>query len=322
MDKKIILCDIDGTLANLEHRLHFISGARKDYTAFFNAMKYDVPINDVIDVVSALSARYLIIFVSGRPDSHRSMTEQWLKKHVPFISADSAYVEVYMRKAGDYRPDYIVKKEIYEQVVASFPCYQVLGVFDDRPQVIEKCWRPLGVTVYKVGAWDVESQQRTRPPQKPDVSLLIGPSRAGKSSYLNSITKGSIWASSCVLSSDGLRQAICGEWTNQEYNSLVFSYIQEAVALRCKYGLPTAIDATNIRDADRKSILNRCTPDTVIDYLVFDRPLEDKVRDRGDVPEAVVRRHHATFQSNLKSILSGDGDSRVSVRDLRSKSIR
>jgi hypothetical protein len=33
--------------------------------------------------------------------------------------------------------------------------------------------------------------------------------------------------------------------------------------------------------------------------------------------KTLVERHHEIFRSNLKAILSGDGDERVTVRDLR-----
>ena len=37
-----ILFDIDGTLANIEHRVHFVSGKKKDFDAFNEAMVDDV----------------------------------------------------------------------------------------------------------------------------------------------------------------------------------------------------------------------------------------------------------------------------------------
>ena len=48
-----------------------------------------------------------------------------------------------MRKDGDYRPDTVVKKEIYEREIKDK--YEVLFAIDDRTQVV-KTWRELGLT--------------------------------------------------------------------------------------------------------------------------------------------------------------------------------
>lgn len=50
-----ILVDIDGTIADIIHRLHFIQGPRKDWPAFFDAMDKDEPIPEMIELVKALS---------------------------------------------------------------------------------------------------------------------------------------------------------------------------------------------------------------------------------------------------------------------------
>ena len=39
-----IICDIDGTLADLHHRLHHIKNGNKNWDAFFAEVKDDLPI--------------------------------------------------------------------------------------------------------------------------------------------------------------------------------------------------------------------------------------------------------------------------------------
>ena len=46
--------DIDGTLADCSHRLHYISGEHKDWDAFYKECVNDKPIMGVIEVLWSL----------------------------------------------------------------------------------------------------------------------------------------------------------------------------------------------------------------------------------------------------------------------------
>ncbi|KKL53782.1 hypothetical protein LCGC14_2271960, partial [marine sediment metagenome] len=80
--KKWIVCDIDGTIADLKHRLHFVKNKEeKNWKEFFNHMSEDSVIEKVRDdIIKYKEEGYPIIFVSGRPDSHRKETKEWLNK--------------------------------------------------------------------------------------------------------------------------------------------------------------------------------------------------------------------------------------------------
>jgi hypothetical protein len=56
---------------------------------------------------------------------------------------------LYMRKAGDYRSDDIVKEEIFNKYFGDVKD-RVLCVFDDRPRVI-RMWRRIGIPVFDCG---------------------------------------------------------------------------------------------------------------------------------------------------------------------------
>jgi hypothetical protein len=56
-----------------------------------------------------------------------------------------------MRKSGDYRKDYEVKKEIYETYIKDK--FNVLCVLDDRQSVVDM-WRSLGLTCLQVNYGD------------------------------------------------------------------------------------------------------------------------------------------------------------------------
>ena len=130
-----IVVDIDGTVAN-----H--NGVRSVYDE--SKVLQDKPIDDVIDVVTALSFEYPIVFVSGRTDGCREDTFAWIKKHFDF---EPEYIRLYMRKKGDQRPDYVVKAEIYDNEV--IPFWNIKMVFDDRDQVVRHV-RARGITVAQV----------------------------------------------------------------------------------------------------------------------------------------------------------------------------
>jgi phosphoglycolate phosphatase-like HAD superfamily hydrolase len=135
--------DIDGTLADCTHRLHHIQKQPKDWKSFFGAVKDDDPIPHICQLAHALSVTY-VIFVSGRSDECRIDTELWLDKHV-FRGP------LYMRKAGDYRDDSIVKIELLSELRADG--WEPLLVFDDRDRVVA-AWRQAGVPCAQVAAGD------------------------------------------------------------------------------------------------------------------------------------------------------------------------
>jgi predicted kinase len=141
---KIVVCDIDGTVADCKHRLHHLQGEKKDWKGFFSEMDKDTPRKDVyknaLNDAKAHDAQ--LLFVSARPEDYREVTEQWLRDN----GMDS-YTHLIMRRKGDKRPDTEVKFDIYKQYLKQ---YDIIKVIDDRPAVIEM-WREQGLEVEDVG---------------------------------------------------------------------------------------------------------------------------------------------------------------------------
>jgi hypothetical protein len=142
---KCVLVDLDGTLCNLDHRLHYISGAdkTKDWDSFYYHCDKDTPNIGVVEWVRALDAGGIsVIIVSGRRWTCLFATFDWLSRYqVPYSS-------VYMaRGVGDFRPDTEIKEEILEELLESD--FEILFVIDDRPSVCEM-WRKKGLKVYPV----------------------------------------------------------------------------------------------------------------------------------------------------------------------------
>jgi len=79
--------------------------------------------------------------MSGRSDECRNETYQWLREN------DVPFDELYMRAADDKRQDWKVKYDLFNEHVRGK--YNVVGVFDDRDQVV-KLWREMGLTCFQV----------------------------------------------------------------------------------------------------------------------------------------------------------------------------
>lgn len=150
MNENHIICDIDGTVAEISHRLHFIQGKKKYYDAFFQACVGDEPIFPIINLLAALSfCGYSIIFVSGRSDIVREQTIEWLNRFLTFKN-----YRLIMRRAGDTRPDEIVKEEMLLEIKNGFIREgffnnKIVLVLDDRKKVVDM-WRRNGLTCLQV----------------------------------------------------------------------------------------------------------------------------------------------------------------------------
>ncbi len=159
--KDILVVDIDGTIADIEHRKHFIDGSdgRKDWNRFYSEVNADKPIFSTIMVVDALMHVYRgllrCVFLTGRPESLRADTMAWLHMYVPGIwddtCTDMPLFNLVMRIEGDYRPDYIVKREQF--IGAGYKMDDILLVLEDRQQVVDM-WRKHDVQVFQVAKGD------------------------------------------------------------------------------------------------------------------------------------------------------------------------
>lgn len=141
---RVAIFDIDGTIADCSHRLHFIEGPKKDWKSFFENVKNDTPIYPVLKILwmhQSIDAPYVI--VSGRSEECRAETIKWLDKY--FVKK---YRKLYMRRKEDRRPDYIVKEEILREIREKDRLDPDI-VFDDRRQVVDM-WRRNGIVCAQV----------------------------------------------------------------------------------------------------------------------------------------------------------------------------
>lgn len=142
MPKSIIIFDIDGTLADITHRLDFIKSKPKNWDAFDAGIPHDKQIFATAELCRSLysSNRHKIILATGRNIRTKQATEDWLK------SVDIPYHDLYMRPKNDFRSDTIVKKNQLEQIMRDYQ-RKPLMVFDDRPGVVDM-WRDNGLWTF------------------------------------------------------------------------------------------------------------------------------------------------------------------------------
>lgn len=136
--------DIDGTLSDPTHRLHHIQKQPKDWKSFFAACGDDDPIPHMIQLARVCNADP-IVCLSGRSDECRDLTAAWLIRHGVLVSG------LFMRKAGDFRDDAIVKPELLEE--ARDAGFEPIMIFDDRKKVVD-AWRKMGVPCAQVADGD------------------------------------------------------------------------------------------------------------------------------------------------------------------------
>lgn len=144
-DVPTVICDLDGTLCDIDHRLHHVKGEKKDWKAFFAEIPGDKVRKEIfLKVMMHEALGRQIIFVSARPEDHRETTENWLDE---VFNSQRPHLTLLMRESGDKRPDTEVKKEIYDRYLKHLT---ITKVYDDRPSVI-RMWRELGLDVEDCG---------------------------------------------------------------------------------------------------------------------------------------------------------------------------
>ena len=148
---KTIIFDVDGTLANGDHREH-LYGGREAYTwdAYVSASIDDTPHEQIqwLNHIMAEQPNVYIIVLTARSESGREVTIKWLEKH------NIIYDELILKPEDDGingMKDYDFKertlKELIDRNLTPFM------VFEDRNSVVEM-WRRNGIKCLQVQPGD------------------------------------------------------------------------------------------------------------------------------------------------------------------------
>lgn len=149
MEKQTIIFDVDGTIADCDHRRHFVDGTGdfKDWKKFRENTQFDTPIQWVCDIAKRHIAHGDdVAFFSARNESEREVTENQISEWI-----GDGHKGLFLRPDDDFRRDDEFKSELADK-------FEELGgkidiVFDDRNQVVEM-WRNRGTTVVQVADGD------------------------------------------------------------------------------------------------------------------------------------------------------------------------
>lgn len=160
-DKTDVICDIDGTIMNVEDRLALAiknkrpEDKRMNWDIFLDPKVMeaeDRPNWDVVFLIKKLmSTGSTILFTSARNERHRDVTMRQLAQGCNINMRISPYTNkgnrLYLRDDDDFRPDDITKKEIFERVLTDG--FRPQLAFDDRDQVVSM-WRSIGLPCFQV----------------------------------------------------------------------------------------------------------------------------------------------------------------------------
>lgn len=146
-----VIFDLDGTLANCEHRMHHIAefdldcghAGKIDWEAFYRACVHDTPMRATINTMIAFCATGCRVEIwTGRSDLVRDETVAWLNQH----GVPRCFMR--MRPHGDHQPD-INLKRTWLQELGRTPDL----VFEDRTRVVAM-WRAHGIPCFQVDSGD------------------------------------------------------------------------------------------------------------------------------------------------------------------------
>ena len=146
--KTLIICDIDGTIADNNHRLHHITGEKKDWDSFHKLSRDDERIETTCKMLRGVCGgdEDKIVFLTARSDKYEAITADWLFCNVLQLGVCCEW-ELVMRKEGDYREHEKVKYELYCQKIEPLvPEYDRVICFEDHPGV-QDMWRGMGFDV-------------------------------------------------------------------------------------------------------------------------------------------------------------------------------
>lgn len=147
----LYIFDLDGTLAKIEHRRHFVENGARRWKEFFAACIDDEPNVPVIKTLKRLVRGGSEVRIwSGRSDEVQTETRKWLNVHV-----FGRYIwepMLRMRKAGDYTPDNVLKERWLDEMEPEDRA-RLVAVFDDRDRLV-KMYRDRGVACFQVAPGD------------------------------------------------------------------------------------------------------------------------------------------------------------------------
>jgi predicted kinase len=136
--------------------------------------------------------------------------------------------------------------------------------------------------------------------RKPRLTLLCGLSASGKSQHISIVANNR--NSECItISTDGIRENICGRVEDQSKNKEVFQTFHSLIVKYLKNGIDVVAEATNITMKSRRSILNviegiDCEKVCVVIVKPIGECKKDNIDREHPVPGHVIDKQARKFQ--------------------------
>src|ERR1700676_754599 len=143
MTPNIVLFDVDNTLANMDHRLHYMEREHVDWDEFEDEAVYDAPIIPTIVAAQAYKAMGKQVWCwTGRRERIRSLTEVWLRINgVPFE-------QLLMKPMDEETPTELLKLRWLQH--GPVPSDRVICAYDDDPTVVKVLREKGNLLVFRV----------------------------------------------------------------------------------------------------------------------------------------------------------------------------
>lgn len=136
--RPLAVFDVDGVLADVTHRLHHLRARPQRWERFFQAADRDPLLVEGADRLRAALVDHDVLYLTGRPERTRRLTERWLARH------DLPTGPLVMRSDDDHRPARWMKREVLRRLSAT---RDIVSVIDDDPAVVD---------VLEADGWPVE----------------------------------------------------------------------------------------------------------------------------------------------------------------------
>ena len=137
-----VIVDLDGTLANCNHRLHHIDGVKKNWDLFFQGCSDDTVIEPMLNLIKMLSKDYKIVFITARPEKNRYLTTKWLNDN------NIDYDLLMVRGDKDFSKSPVSEKKMLEHLIDKG--FKPVYSFDDRLDCAEM-FQSMGIFSMLVG---------------------------------------------------------------------------------------------------------------------------------------------------------------------------
>jgi predicted kinase len=161
LKKNTVVVDLDGTLANIEHRLHYVQNSPPNWQAFFRECPKDTPNDWCVELIrSMLLVGKDVIVVSARSKEVEKESIEWVRNAIlGKPGTEPLYLgklDVQLvREEKDSTPDQILKKKWLD----NFGKDRILFAVDDRQRVVQM-WRDNGIVCLQCAYWEEKPRRK------------------------------------------------------------------------------------------------------------------------------------------------------------------